>query len=170
MRPGRLDKEPHGTRMRHRLLTFLGAGGWETADDALLPSRGRAMPQVPSRRASPNRILSRLSADDFGALEPHLQAVPLPLRRQLEMRNKKISHVYFIENGFASVVANGHADHSIEVGIVGREGVTGLAVIMGADRSPHETYMQVAGSGQCITAAKLRQAMDQPSCAAAART
>jgi hypothetical protein len=59
------------------------------------------MPQVPSRRSSPNRILSRLSAGDFGALEPHLQAVPLPLRKQLETRNKKISHVYFIESGLS---------------------------------------------------------------------
>jgi CRP-like cAMP-binding protein len=119
------------------------------------------MPQVPSRRASPNRILARLSADDFGALEPHLQAVPLPLRKQLETRNRKISHLYFVESGFASVVANGVANRSIEVGIVGREGVTGLAVIMGADRSPLETYMQIAGDGKSIAVAKFRQAMDQ---------
>ena len=119
------------------------------------------MPPVPSRRASPNRVLARLSADDFGALEPHLQSVALPLRKQLETPNKKISHVYFVESGFASVVANGVADRSIEVGIVGREGVTGLAVIMGADRSPHETYMQAAGNGQSIAAATLREAMEQ---------
>ena len=50
-----------------------------------------------------NRILSRLSRADFRLLEPHLEAVDLPLRRQLEARKKRIDQVYFIESGFASV-------------------------------------------------------------------
>ena len=36
--------------------------------------------------------------------------------------------------------------------------MTGLAVVMGNDRSPHDTYIQAAGSGQRISAAKLRAA------------
>jgi CRP-like cAMP-binding protein len=111
------------------------------------------------QETTPNRILARLSADDFRLLEPQLTAVDLPLRKLLEARNKRIEHIYFIEQGFASVVANGTSHHAIEVGIVGREGVTGLSVIMEADSSPHETYIQVAGAGQRLTAAHLRQAM-----------
>src|SRR4030095_1660525 len=68
--------------------------------------------------------------------------------------------VYFIERGFASVVANG-TGRSIEVGLIGGEGMTGLAVVMGTDRSPHDTFMQVAGGGQRISSAKLRGAMEQ---------
>jgi hypothetical protein len=112
--------------------------------------------------ASPNRILARLSADDFGLLRPHLDAVDLPVRKQLENRNKAIENVYFIEHGFASVVANG-TGRSIEVGLIGREGMTGLAVVMGTDRSPHDTYMQAAGDGQRISSAKLRGAMERSS-------
>ena len=56
---------------------------------------------------SPNRILSRLSRADFALLMPHLEAVDLPVRKQLEPRNKRVQHVYFMESGFASVVANG---------------------------------------------------------------
>jgi CRP-like cAMP-binding protein len=111
------------------------------------------------RRASRNRILSRLSPDEFGLLQPHLDAVDLPVRKQLENRNKAIEHVYFIEHGFASVVANG-AGRSIEVGLIGREGMTGLAVVMGTDRSPHDTYMQAAGGGQRISSARLRGAIE----------
>ena len=40
-------------------------------------------------------------------LMPHLEAVDLPVRKQLEPRNKRVQHVYFMESGFASVVANG---------------------------------------------------------------
>jgi CRP-like cAMP-binding protein len=56
------------------------------------------------------------------------------------------------------VVANGSGKPSIEVGIIGREGMTGLALVMGQPRASHDTYIQVAGKGQRIKAAKLREA------------
>jgi CRP-like cAMP-binding protein len=118
------------------------------------------MPEKPRTTRSLNRILSRLSQEEFGLLRPYLEAVELPVRKQLESRNKPIEAVYFIEHGFASVVANG-TGRSIEVGIIGREGMTGLPVIMGTDRSPHETYMQVGGDGQRMSSAKLSQAVDE---------
>jgi CRP-like cAMP-binding protein len=107
---------------------------------------------------STNRILSRLSRQDLELLEPHLEAVDLPVRKALEARKKRIDHVYFIESGFASVVANGSTKPSIEVGIIGREGMTGLAIILGSDRAQHATYIQVAGTGLRISATRLRKA------------
>ena len=107
---------------------------------------------------SSNRILSRLSRDDFALLEPHLEAVDLPVRKSLEVRKRRIDYVYFIESGFASVVANGTKKPGIEVGIIGREGMTGLAIVMGHDRAQHATYIQAAGTGQRISAANLREA------------
>ena len=56
-----------------------------------------------------NRILSRLSPDEFGFLQPHLEAVDLPVRKYLETRNKAIEHVYFIERGFAPWSRTGRA-------------------------------------------------------------
>jgi len=85
--------------------------------------------------ATSNRILARISAKDFALLAPDLKRVDLPLRKQLETRNKAIEFVYFPESGFASVVANG-SGHSIEVGLIGREGMTGLAVVMVSSELP----------------------------------
>lgn len=113
------------------------------------------------RREGLNYILSRLEPQQYALLRPHLSAVDLPLRTKLESSNKRIENVYFMEHGFATVVANGHHDRSIEVGIIGREGMTGLAVVLGDDRSPHETFMQSAGDGQRITADRLRHAMNR---------
>src|SRR5690349_19066897 len=110
---------------------------------------GRAMPATPSN----NRILARLSRNDLALLAPNLTSVDLPLRKQLTARSKRIDHVYFIEAGFASVVANGSDKRQIEVGLIGREGMAGIGVVMDSDRSPHETYMQAAGSGRRIGAA-----------------
>src|SRR4029453_921791 len=106
---------------------------------------------------APNRILSRLSRQDFALLEAHLEAVDLPVKKQLEARKRRIDQVYFVESGFASVVANGTTKPSIEVGIIGREGMTGLAVVLGHDRAQHATYMQAAGKGLRIRADRLRE-------------
>jgi CRP-like cAMP-binding protein len=108
---------------------------------------------------SSNRLLSNLSRQDFALLEPHLEAIDLPLRKRLEKPNRRIDHVYFINAGFASVVANG-SNKPIEVGLIGREGMTGLSIVLGdVERTANETYMQAAGAGQRMTAGNLRDAI-----------
>jgi CRP-like cAMP-binding protein len=108
-----------------------------------------------------NRLLASLSEDDRRLLASSLQPVNLPVRRPLEARNRRIDYVYFLDCGIASVVASSDGHGDIEIGIIGREGVTGLAVIMGTDRSPHECYMQMEGAGYRISAQALRNAMLQ---------
>jgi CRP-like cAMP-binding protein len=108
-----------------------------------------------------NQILSHLSPADFGLLSPHLTQVDLPHRKGLEARNRPIEHAYFIQGGFASVVTSGQKLQNIEVGMIGQEGMTGLALLLGSDRSPHETYMQSAGTGWRISASHLHAAMDE---------
>ena len=119
------------------------------------------MPQAVSRATTSNRVLSSLSRADFALLEPHLEAVDLPVRKQLEGHNKRIDHVYFPEHGFASVVANGAGERGVEVGIIGREGMTGLSIVFGKDRSRHETFIQMPGDGWRISAANLRAALNR---------
>ena len=116
---------------------------------------------TPKDAVSSNKLLSRLSRTDLRLLEPHLEAVELPVRRQLEARNKKVAHVYFIETGLGSVVANGQDE--IEVGMIGREGMTGLSVVLNGDRNHravHETFMQIGGNGLRMPAGKLREAIE----------
>lgn len=104
-----------------------------------------------------NVILARLEPADFKLIEPHLGPVALPLRKMLEQRHRRITAIYFPESGFASVVANGA--RPIEVGIVGREGMTGLPVVLGGDRNENETFIQVAGHGLTMRAKDLRDAI-----------
>jgi CRP-like cAMP-binding protein len=108
-------------------------------------------------KATTNRLLSRLPRRDFGLLAPHLMPVDLPLRKCLETPDRAIEHVYFPESGFASVVSAG-ADQ-VEVGIIGREGMTGLAVVLGTDRTPNGTFIQNAGTGLMMAATELRRLM-----------
>ena len=119
------------------------------------------MPQTAGRNACKNRVLARLARADLALLKPHLAPIDLPVSARLETTNGRIDAAYFIERGFASVVADGRGKRSIEVGIIGCEGMTGLSLVLGHDRSTHETYMQAAGSAQRISAAHLRKAIDQ---------
>ena len=116
------------------------------------------MQDTPTTSRAQNRLLSVLSSEDFALFEPHLEAVDLPVRMKLEIRDQVIEHVYFIDSGMASVVANGRQE--VEVGIVGREGVTGVSVILGADLPAlHQTYMQIAGHGRRLGVVELRKAL-----------
>ena len=108
------------------------------------------MPQITTR----NLILSSLASADFALLQPFLEPVDLPLRKVLEQRGRSIKAIYFPSAGIASVVANGSA-MPIEVGLIGREGVTGIPVILGAHRSEHEIYIQVAGEGHRVRTAQV---------------
>lgn len=107
-----------------------------------------------------NKILAGLSPADFALLQPHLEMLDLPVRKLLEARGRRIEHVYFLDLGLASVVVTSGSRHSLEVGMIGQEGMTGLAVVMGVDSSPAETFMQSAGAGWRIAAARLRAALD----------
>ena len=108
--------------------------------------------------SSNNRLLASLSSNDFDLLGPHLECVTLGLRKNLERPNRRIDAVYFPEAGFASVVAVQSNGKQVEVGLIGREGMTGLPIVLGNHRSPHATYIQAPGTGKCIPAAELRKA------------
>jgi CRP-like cAMP-binding protein len=114
-----------------------------------------------SRFAYGNLLLNSLKSSHFSLLEPNLIPVELPLRMDLERPKKPIEKVYFFEQGIASVVAVHPHGETVEVGVNGFEGMSGLPVVLGNDRSPHSSYMQAAGHGLCISADNLRLAMEK---------
>ena len=117
---------------------------------------------VTSRNSSQsrNQLLAAMSAADSASLQPHLKPVPMALLKDMERPNQQIETVYFMETGIASVVAVQPDETRVEVGLIGREGMSGMAVVLGGNQSPHATYIQVAGEGQRITAKELRKAMN----------
>jgi CRP-like cAMP-binding protein len=106
-----------------------------------------------------SHILRMLTADDFALLEAHLESVPLALRQAIEEPHKPIQHVYFVEDGLMSVVASSGGESRIEVGLIGWEGMSGVPVIMGDDRSPYRNFVQIAGRAQRIGSDHLRTAI-----------
>ena len=93
-----------------------------------------------------NRLLAAFSPDDYALIEPMLERVPLPLQSVLIQAHQPIQHVVFPETGIVSTVANTF-EGKIEVGLIGREGLVGLPVVLGTDRTPHTYLVQGAGEG-----------------------
>ena len=116
--------------------------------------------EEPWHRKPPNQISSFLvfRVPTSGCSTRIWNSVKLPLRKVLEQRGKVIKTIYFPESGFASVVADGD-ERPIEVGLIGREGMTGLAEVSGARRNSNDVYMQAPGQGHCIRADDLRTAI-----------
>jgi CRP-like cAMP-binding protein len=110
---------------------------------------------------STNHLLCALSVEDAALLAPYLEPLDLPQRFALERPLEPVSHVYFPESGLASTIATAGRERRVEVGLFGRDGMSGITVVMDDDRSPQECFMQVGGHGQRIASDRLRNAMDE---------
>lgn len=116
---------------------------------------------TPVRADVRNRLLTKMTDQDWFLLAPHLESVTLKERQVVEVPNRPITHVYFVETGVVSVVAVNAEDHRIEVGVIGKEGMTGYPLVFGDDRAQHSAYMQIGGSGRRMAAATFVDAMKQ---------
>jgi CRP-like cAMP-binding protein len=65
----------------------------------------------------------------------------------------------FPDAGIGSVVVLGPGGQRVEAGLFGREGMSGLPVVLADELSPHEVVVQLAGHGHRIEAEALRAAM-----------
>jgi CRP-like cAMP-binding protein len=90
-----------------------------------------------------NHILASLPPEEYERLAPHLEPVELPLGKVIQEAGEKITHVYFPERSMVSLVSHTPDGDSVEVGIVGFEGVVSISAILGVDKSPHEMLVQI---------------------------
>ena len=108
-----------------------------------------------------NRLLASLPAHEFIIVEPFLEPLELDRDFVLILPNIPIEHVYCIEKGMVSVVAEKADGRSIEVGVYGRDGVSGTPLLLGSDQTPRHHYMQIGGSGFRMETADFRRVIAQ---------
>jgi CRP-like cAMP-binding protein len=102
-----------------------------------------------------NRLLDALTPKSRGRLQPHLE--PVTLKRK--MRLEELDHVHFPLAGLISVVATMEGGDSIEVGMVGREGMYGIAAILTDDTPTELGVVQLPGRSLRMRTRLLRQEM-----------
>jgi CRP-like cAMP-binding protein len=113
----------------------------------------------PPAKQYKNRVLAALPKAELNRLRPHLSPVNLKLRTQL--LDGRADYAYFLEDGLASVVLTLAGGATVEVGVIGIDGVVGLPILLGAETMPGETFIQVEGSGFRIDAKRLKNEFER---------
>jgi CRP-like cAMP-binding protein len=93
-----------------------------------------------------NKILTGLNDDEFARLMPLLEPVSLSAGERLAEAGEIARFIYFPENSIISCHADMQDGKSVEVGIVGFEGLTGLPALLGSRPPAHSLSVAVAGS------------------------
>jgi CRP-like cAMP-binding protein len=115
----------------------------------------------PQQSAISNRLLKRLSGDDFALLQPHLRTLRTEIRQTLIYPHEPVTHVLFPESGYVSVVGE-NSGGRVEVGMIGREGLVGAtAVLLDSDTTPYRQFVQCPGEMLVIEVAAFRAAVGQ---------
>lgn len=94
-----------------------------------------------------NALLLAIPDREFGLLRPHLEYVELPNHQILHEPGQKIEYAYFLNQGMISLVVLTSDGRSVEVAIVGHEGMVGTTLAVGLKRGPYRALVQISASG-----------------------
>jgi CRP-like cAMP-binding protein len=92
-----------------------------------------------------NRLLAALPAGEYRRLLPELEQIALTYGERIYEQGATIEYVYFPNSGIISLLAAAEEEATLEVGIVGREGIVGVAVFLGVETSNNNAIVQGQG-------------------------
>jgi CRP-like cAMP-binding protein len=104
-----------------------------------------------------NTVLGGLDEAALAALLPDLSETPLPAGQVLHEPGQAVTDVYFPLTGVVSVLADLGGDQVVEAATIGREGVVGISVYLGADAPTERSQVQVPGRALSMTTEDLRE-------------
>lgn len=104
-----------------------------------------------------NRLLATLPKKEYNRLLPHLKTVSLVLGEELYESGDAIKYVYFPNDAIISLISELSETSGLEVGMVGNEGMAGLAIFMGVSVSPTRALVQGSGTAIRMSAAAVRK-------------
>jgi CRP-like cAMP-binding protein len=110
---------------------------------------------------SANQLLTALSESEYESLAPHLETVSLRTGQILYESYELIEFVYFPNRAIVSLVAIMEDGATTEVGLIGKEGMVGLPVILGNNSSTSRAIVQIANSAVMLSADILKREFDR---------
>jgi CRP-like cAMP-binding protein len=120
-------------------------------------------PSEPAPPQSRNHVLARLPPDEFHAVRAYLTTVSLSSKQPLASPGVPIPSVYFPHDAVLSLSTVDESGGTVEVGSIGCEGMAGLPVLLGTDRSISRLVVQIGGEADRMDADALpRQAEELP--------
>jgi CRP-like cAMP-binding protein len=114
-----------------------------------------------SGRPSGNEILHAIPEGEYNRLRPELEFVQLPHHHILHQAGERMEFAYFLNEGLASLVVPTSDGRSVEVAIVGHEGIVGTPLAVGLRRGPYRSIMQISGTAFRIKSEALVERLEQ---------
>ena len=108
-----------------------------------------------------NRLLAALPRTDRQRFLAGCEQVELVFAEVLAEPNERIRHVYFPTESFISLTTPADGGASLEVGLIGDEGMLGISLILGVDISPLHALVQGAGSALRMDGPRFRRELEQ---------
>ncbi len=122
-----------------------------------LRENGRPQPEV--HEGERNRLLRALTEQSYARLLPNLESIRVDVNHQVWQPGEPAHWVYFPRDCVVSLVINFRGGRPVEASTVGREGLAGAQLALGADSSSTHAYGQVPGDAARMTAAHFREAL-----------
>lgn len=104
-----------------------------------------------------NAILQGVEGPDAAAILATGELVELPIRGRIYTPGEPIREAFFPLDAVLSVVTQMKDGHAIEVGTIGREGVSAIPLLLGGNTAANECYSQVPGKAISMSAELFRQ-------------
>ncbi len=108
-----------------------------------------------------NRLLAGLPGSDRRRILADCEHVDLGFAEVLYATGTPLTHVYFPTSSFISLIMPVDETASLEVGLVGNEGMFGSVLALGADESPVRAVVQGAGAALRMVAAQFRRELER---------
>ena len=119
------------------------------------PRRSAAAPR------SRNRLLAALPPNELAVVEPHLESLDAQLRHLIWDVDQPIEWIYFPEGMIGSIVGVMADGTAVETATIGHEGMVGLPVFLGTDRTSSQAFCQVPGPTLRMPASAFREVIGQ---------
>ena len=103
-----------------------------------------------------NFLLAALPADEYARVKPKLEQVTLTLGEVLYESGDKLEYAYFPTTAIVSMLYIMENGATAEIGIVGNDGLLGIALFMGGETTTSRAIIQSAGSAMKMRAQDLK--------------
>ena len=108
-----------------------------------------------------NRVLTALPEEVLARFFVDMERVSLPLRHIFYEPSAPIEHIYFLEEGLASILTKFASGSAVEIGMIGNEGMVGVAALLGHETSEQQIVTQIPGTALRTSVAQCKEALDQ---------